>query len=115
MNNYATYQWSMVFASLGRVVAGSIRERDYIAHFGISPLATALLWFYFLFPRIQYYPHISCVHVLWCLWFLKSTPANWAQAGSKFFVDERTFKGHVNDVLNLIETSLPDVLLIFIL
>lgn len=113
MDNESGYLWSQVFVSLARGITGSVRERDFVAHFGVSPFCAVVLWFLFLLPHMPADTSISAIHVLWALWFLKSTPTNWSQAGSRFGVDERTFKFHLFEVLRVIDASLPEVCYLF--
>jgi len=97
------------FVEFAYPIVHSRRERDFISHFGICPLTLAYFWHSFALPVLPPRANFTATHMLWTMWFLKSTPVNWPQAGSRFSVDPRTLQRHVFFGLNLIDEVLPEV------
>jgi hypothetical protein len=109
MNAETLELWEQYVLAVAKNVTSSFQRRNFVAHFGASPRTVVFLWFEFIFPILDAGSDISIVDILWALWFLKSTPPNWMQAGSKFGVDYRTFQGHLIVALDLIDRALPNV------
>jgi hypothetical protein len=93
---------------LAQVYIHSTSEHIFHAHFGLPVDAVTLLWHWILSCHLQ--KGYSVVHLLWTLYFLKTSPSSWEVVCSFFSVKEpRTFKKWLWETLCLIDYVLPNV------
>lgn len=113
LNEETTY-----FIELARPYTHSRSVRYFIARFGMSPQATAACWALCIAPKLHWTSppvHFSAKHFLWTLYFLKHAPSSWIEAAHAIETTDKTFKKYVDIGLDLIERSLPAVLMQFYL
>jgi hypothetical protein len=100
---------SALFLKLGRQFTHSSSERDFRAHFGGPSLAVEKLMQWILFYLKDKEHHFDVDDLLMCLYFLKTGGPSWEVISSRFQMDKRTFKVHLNTTLDLINSVLPEV------
>jgi DDE superfamily endonuclease len=107
---------SPIFLDFAHKFTHKYTERDFQADFGGPSYAVEKLFQWILFHLKEDKENkFDADDLLMCLYFLKTGGPNWEVISSRFGVDNRTFKTHLNHTLDLIDAVLPEVVLFFLI
>ncbi len=99
---------------LAQAITHSQSEETFHAHFGLSLRLVAQVWDQFLTPIIQQEGQVFLpIHLLWTLFFLKSTPFSLDVAVAHLKCSTPTLYKHIKVGVTLLNQCLPQVLFCF--
>jgi len=102
-----------VWINVAHTIIHSHCPSSFQSHFGLSPQLCQLLWTKMSATHLP--PNLSVIHLLWVLYFLKTTPSSVFVLTAHLQIDKNTFFKWLPTVLDTISQALPKVSKFFVL